>query len=83
MSTLTRLRGETARFRQGRRVFVSLAPVSAYKVANNKKSLLEGEHPFVLALPADDSSSSFSMLEASVGDLHWTLTSINHVLRTA
>lgn len=83
MSTLAKLRGETEKIRQGRSVFVSSAPVSAYKVANNKKSLLEGEHPFVLALPADDSRNSFSMLEASVGDLHWTLTSINHVLRTA
>lgn len=64
-------------------MFVSSAPVSAYKVANNKKSLLEGEHSFVLALPADDCGSSFSIVEASVDDLHWTLTSINHVLRTA
>ncbi len=55
------------------------------QVANNKKQLLEGDHPFVLALPDDDHSSgtSLSLLEASVGaDLHWTLSSVNHVLRT-
>lgn len=55
------------------------------QVANNKKQLLEGDHPFVLALPEDDrsSSTSLSLLDASVGpDLHWTLSSINHVLRT-
>jgi hypothetical protein len=61
---------------------VSYCPL---QVANNKKKLLEGDHPFVLALPDDDSSSasSLSLLEASVGpELHWTLSSINHVLRT-
>jgi hypothetical protein len=55
------------------------------QVANNKKQLLEGDHPFVLALSDDDhtSGTNFDMLEASVGpELHWTLTSINHVLRT-
>jgi hypothetical protein len=79
MSTLARLRGETERIRSGRRVFVSSAPVLAYKVAQNKKHLLEGQHPLVLALAEDD----FSMVDASVGDdLKWTLTSINHVMRT-
>lgn len=56
------------------------------QVANNKKQLLEGDHPLVLSLPDDDYSSgtNLSLLEASVGpELHWTLSSINHVLRTA
>lgn len=55
------------------------------QVANNKKQLLQGDHPFVLALSDDDYSrgTDFSLLEASIGpELHWTLTSINHVLRT-
>lgn len=56
------------------------------QVANNKKQLLEGDYPLVLSLPDDDYSSgtNLSLLEASVGpELHWTLSSINHVLRTA
>lgn len=64
------------------------------QVANNKKQLLDGDHPLVLSLPADVSDNSrgygataatpdLSLLDASVGpELKWTLSSINHVLRT-
>lgn len=64
----------------------SVAASTPAQVANNKKQLLQGDHPLVLALPEGDSSSAthLSLLQASVGpELHWTLSSINHVLRTA
>lgn len=64
----------------------SPTPNTHPQVANNKKQLLEGEYPLVLSLPDDDDTSSYSnlsLLEASIGpELHWTLSSVNHVLRT-
>lgn len=57
------------------------------QVAHERKELLSREFPLILALADDDYSSSstgsISMIDASVGtELKWTLTSINHVLKT-
>lgn len=58
------------------------------QVAHERKELLTREYPLILTVPDDVSSSSsssnaLSMVDASVGpDLKWTLTSINHILRT-
>lgn len=90
MSTLARLQAQTEKIREraNRKIYVSSDTVQAYRVANERKELLTRDHPLVLAIPDDFSSSSssttgLSMIDASVGpQLTWTLTSINHILRT-
>ncbi|KAF6253495.1 hypothetical protein COO60DRAFT_1628212, partial [Scenedesmus sp. NREL 46B-D3] len=86
MGTLARLKAEKERLQNegSRKVFVSSNTVQAFRVAHEKKELLSQEYPLILAVPAGTSPNSLPLIDASVGpNLKWTLSSVNHVLRTA
>jgi hypothetical protein len=55
------------------------------QVAHENKELLSKEYPLILAVPPGGlSPNSLPMIDASVGpNLKWSLSSVNHVLRTA
>jgi hypothetical protein len=64
---------------------ISPTLLPTFQVAHEKKELLSQEYPLILAVPPGSTSpNSLPMIDASVGpNLKWTLSSVNHVLRTA
>uniref|UniRef100_A0A383WHP1 Uncharacterized protein n=1 Tax=Tetradesmus obliquus TaxID=3088 RepID=A0A383WHP1_TETOB len=87
MGTLARLKAEKERLQNegARKVFVSSSTVQAFRVAHNNKELLSSEYPLILAVPpGGNNPNALPLLDASVGpSLRWSLSSVNHVLRTA
>ena len=56
-----------------------------HQVAHNNKELLSSEYSLILAVPpGGNSPNALPLLDACVGpSLRWSLSSVNHVLRTA
>eukprot|EP00775_Hariotina_reticulata_P006373 gene6373-6605_t len=76
MATLARLNKETERLKEqkARKVFVSTSPVQAFRVTDQRKELISKDDPLILAISDDG---------LTVGpNLRWTLSGINHILRT-
>ncbi|WIA32768.1 hypothetical protein OEZ86_005952 [Tetradesmus obliquus] len=87
MGTLARLKAEKERLQNegARKMFVSSSIVQAFRVTHNNKELLSSEYPLILAVPpGGNNPNALPLLDASVGpSLRWSLSSVNHVLRTA